>query len=210
MIEWKEFVEHRKVRSMSVQELESVAAECREEIIRQVSCHGGHLASNLGCVELTLALHKVFDIEKNPILFDVGHQCYTHKLLTGRYEAFQNLRQAGGCSGFPHPAESAYDPAVGGHSGSALSAALGIGAARSLDNSSEKVIAVVGDGSLSNGICFEALNASRNGGRNLILILNDNGMSISRAVGAVSRRLSKIISGRLYNRTRNVLRRPSG
>jgi 1-deoxy-D-xylulose-5-phosphate synthase len=203
----KELTAPGMVRAMDTEELKKAAALCREEIIKQVSRHGGHLASNLGCVELTLALHKVFSPGRNPILFDVGHQCYTHKLLTGRYEAFQQLREKEGCSGFPNPGESPFDPAVGGHSGSALSVALGISAARELERSSDKVIAVVGDGSLGNGICFEALNAARSCGKNLILILNDNRMSISPAVGAVSRQLSKIISGRFYNRTRNILRR---
>ena len=206
-MEWKNIADHRKLAAMDIRDLEKLASLCRQEIIRQVSCNGGHLASNLGCVELTLALHKVFDPAENPMVFDVGHQCYTHKLLTGRQESFQKLRLKEGCSGFPHPAESPLDPAVGGHAGNAVSIALGIGAARELENTRSKVIAVVGDGALGNGIAFEALNTAVYGGKNLILVLNDNKMSISPAVGAVSRQLSKIISGRFYNRTRDILRR---
>ena len=206
-MEWENIAGHKSLSAMDIEELEEIAALCRQEIIRQVSSNGGHLASNLGCVELTLALHKVFDPAENFIVFDVGHQCYTHKLLTGRYEAFRKLRQKEGCSGFPHPEESPYDPAVGGHAGNAVSIALGVGAARELEKKHSKVIAVVGDGALGNGVTFEALNTTVYGGKNLILVLNDNKMSISPAVGAVSRQLSKIISGRFYNRTRNVLRR---
>ncbi|MBR2872782.1 MAG: 1-deoxy-D-xylulose-5-phosphate synthase [Lentisphaeria bacterium] len=201
------FPETGQLRHMSMDELTELAAECRRTIIEQVSRNGGHLASNLGCVELTLALHRVFDIKKSPIIFDVGHQCYTHKLLTGRRDAFQKLRQCDGCSGFPSPAESEWDAAVGGHAGTALSTALGIGAARELAGNSDKVIAVVGDGACSNGITFEALNTCKAGGKNLLFILNDNEMSISPAVGALSAQLSKIISGRFYNKTRNVVRR---
>lgn len=196
-----------QLRDMTMAELTELAAECRRTIIEQVSRNGGHLASNLGCVELTLALHRVFDIKKSPIIFDVGHQCYTHKLLTGRSGAFQKLRQSDGCSGFPSPAESEWDAAVGGHAGTALSTALGIGAARELEGNSDKVIAVVGDGACSNGITFEALNTCKAGGKNLLFILNDNEMSISPAVGALSAQLSKIISGRFYNKTRSVVRR---
>ncbi|MBO5793176.1 MAG: 1-deoxy-D-xylulose-5-phosphate synthase [Lentisphaeria bacterium] len=202
----KGFAGHSRLCRMSVRELEEVAALCRKRIIDKVSSNGGHLASNLGCVELTIALHKVFDPARTPIIFDVGHQCYTHKLLTGRDESFEKLREKGGCSGFPHPAESPLDPAVGGHAGNALSVALGIGAARELENDPEKVIAVVGDGALGNGISFEALNSAGRGGKNLILILNDNKMSISPAVGAVSGQLSKLISGRFYNRSRRFFR----
>ena len=206
-MKWEDIAGHDKLSSMNAGELEEIAAFCRQEIIQQVSCNGGHLASNLGCVELTLALHKVFDPAENPIVFDVGHQCYTHKLLTGRREAFLKLRRKEGCSGFPNPFESSLDPAIGGHAGNAVSIALGIGAAREMENTRSKVIAVVGDGALGNGIAFEALNTAVYGGKNLILVLNDNRMSISPAVGAVSRQLSKIISGRFYNRTRDILRR---
>ena len=206
-MDWNDLNGHSKLRAMTLKELEEAASFCRREIIRQVSCKGGHLASNLGCVELTLALHRVFDVKKSPLIFDVGHQCYTHKLLTGRHELFTRLRQTDGCSGFPHPEESAFDAVVGGHAGTALSSALGLGAARELDGNNDKVIAVVGDGALGNGISFEALNTVAHGGKNLLLVLNDNRMSISPAVGAVSRHLSRIISGRLYNRTREILRR---
>ena len=206
-MDWKNIAGHAQLRAMSMAELEESAELCREEIIKTVSCNGGHLASNLGCVELTLALHRVFDPEKNPIIFDVGHQGYTHKLLSGRYEKFQTLRTKEGYSGFPHPDESPFDVAVGGHAGNALSIALGISKARELEHNNDKVIAVVGDGSLGNGISLEAVNTAGIGGKNLIFILNDNKMSISPVVGAVSRQLSKIIAGRFYNKTRNAVRR---
>ena len=205
-MDWNNFDGRSQLRRMTVGELEKLAAECRKTIIEQVSRNGGHLASNLGCVELTLALHYVFDVKRSPFIFDVGHQCYTHKLLTGRYEAFQRLRQCGGCSGFPTPGESESDTVTGGHAGTAVSTALGISAARELERNRDKVIAIVGDGALGNGIAFEALNAASSCGKNLLVVLNDNKMSISPAVGAVSRQLSKIISGRFYNRTRKQLR----
>ncbi|MBR2374236.1 MAG: 1-deoxy-D-xylulose-5-phosphate synthase, partial [Lentisphaeria bacterium] len=129
IMDWNGCTAHDDLCAMNIEELEETAVELRKEIIAAVSRNGGHLASNLGCVELTLALHRVFDIRKNPLIFDVGHQCYAHKLLTGRGEMFQNLRQTGGCSGFPNPSESEFDPAVGGHAGNAVSIALGMGAA---------------------------------------------------------------------------------
>ena len=207
-MDWEKATSCEELRALSMEELDKTACALRQEIIEQVSRNGGHLASNLGTVELILALHRVFDVKRTPLIFDVGHQCYAHKLLTGRGALFRKLRQCGGCSGFPSPAESPYDPAVGGHAGSALSIALGLGAARRLQGNPDKVVAVVGDGALGNGITFEALNAAAaEGGKNLILVLNDNRMSISPAVGTLSRRLSRIIAGKFYNRTRNALRR---
>jgi len=206
-MDWEKLVTHEELCAMSAGELEKLAGELRKEIIEQVSRNGGHLASSLGTVELILALHRVFDIRRSPLIFDVGHQGYAHKLLTGRGSLFRKLRQTEGCSGFPAPAESPYDAAVGGHAGTAISTALGMGAARRLGRCSDKIIAVVGDGALGNGISFEALNAASAGGRDLLLVLNDNRMSITPAVGAVSRRLSRIIAGKFYNRTRSAIRR---
>ena len=206
-MDWDKLTTHEELCAMDMGELRKLAGELRKEIIEQVSCNGGHLASSLGAVELILALHRVFDVRRSPLIFDVGHQSYAHKLLTGRGKLFRKLRQAEGCSGFPSPAESPFDAAVEGHAGTAISTALGMGAARRLDRCSDKIIAVVGDGALGNGISFEALNAASAGGKDLLLVLNDNRMSISPAVGAVSRRLSRIIAGKFYNRTRYAIRR---
>ncbi len=206
-MDWERLVTHEELCAMKMEELEKLAGELRKEIIERVSCNGGHLASSLGAVELILALHRVFDIRRSPLIFDVGHQSYAHKLLTGRGKLFRKLRQAEGCSGFPTPAESPFDAAVEGHAGTAISTALGMGAARQLSRCSDKIIAVVGDGALGNGISFEALNAASAGGKDLLLVLNDNRMSITPAVGAVSRRLSRIIAGKFYNRTRSAFRR---
>ena len=188
-------------------ELPQLAAELRQRILEVTGKRGGHLASNFGAVELTIALHRVFDAAEEPFFFDVGHQAYIHKLLTGRRREFDTLRQYGGLAGFPRPAESPFDPAVAGHSGSALSLALGVAARRAAAGDRRKVIAVVGDASLANGVSLEALNSVIYGGRNLIIVLNDNQMSISRNVGAFSRALSKLIAGRFYNRLRGGVRR---
>ena len=187
--------------------LDELAAEIRERIIDVVGENGGHLASNLGAVELTIALHRVFDSPREPLFFDVGHQCYTHKLLTGRVGKFDTLRRFGGLSGFPSPEESPHDPAVAGHSGSALSLALGMAAARELAGDDGKVVAVLGDASLNNGITLEALNSTSHGGRNLIIVLNDNRMSISGGVGALRRSLNRLIAGRRYNNFRLGVKR---
>ena len=185
---------------LSVTELEALADEIRRQIIVTVGANGGHLASNLGAVELTIALHRVFNIPDEPLFFDVGHQAYTHKLLTGRREIFSTLRQFGGCSGFPTPAESRFDPAAAGHAGTAISLALGAAVARERRNQPGKAIAVVGDGSLTCGISLEALNAAQAAGKHLLVILNDNQMSISPNVGGIARGLNRLISGELYNR----------
>ena len=187
--------------------LGDLADEIRERIIRVVGENGGHLASNLGAVELTIALHRVFDTPREPIFFDVGHQCYTHKLLTGRADKFDTLRRNGGLSGFPSPEESPHDPAFAGHSGSALSLALGAAAARELSGDDGKVVAVLGDASLNNGITLEALNSTAHGGKNLIIVLNDNRMSISGGVGALRRSLNRLIAGRRYNSFRLGMKR---
>jgi 1-deoxy-D-xylulose-5-phosphate synthase len=193
------------LRTLDARSLEAVAAEIRDLIVGSTSKNGGHLASNLGAVELTIALHRVFDAAENPFFFDVGHQSYAHKILTGRKDDFALLRRFGGLSGFPDPESSVYDPAVAGHSGSALSMALGYAAAN--PQSKAKVIAIIGDASIANGVSLEALNSAHFGGKNLIIILNDNQMSISKNVGAISRSLSKLISGSLYNRLRGGVKK---
>ena len=195
------------LRKLPPEALGELAREIRELILDVVSRNGGHLGANLGTVELTLALHYVFDIPADSLVFDVGHQAYTHKIVTGRREFFQTLRQYGGCAGFPHPGESKFDASVAGHAGTAISTALGISAAHIRAGSPAKAIAVVGDGSLNCGISLEGLNNAREGGKNLIIILNDNKMSISRNVGGVARSLNRIISGGFYNRFKTGAKR---
>jgi 1-deoxy-D-xylulose-5-phosphate synthase len=171
-----------------------LAKEIREEIIRTVSKNGGHLASSLGAVELAIALHYVFDTPKDKIIWDVGHQAYAHKLLTGRYDKFSTLRTYGGLSGFPRREESEYDPISVGHSSTAISAALGIAAARDLNKQDYKVIAVIGDGSMTGGLAFEGLQNAGHLGTDLLVILNDNEMFISHRVGAVAGYLAKLLT----------------
>ena len=178
------------------------AQEIRDEIIRVASANGGHLASSLGAVELSMALAKVFDPEKDRVVFDVGHQAYAWKILTGRADRFGTLRRLGGISGFPSPAESPCDAAVAGHAGVALSVAEGMAAARDRRGSGEHVVAVVGDSSLVNGTSFEALNNCVAATSKVILVLNDNGMSISKPTGSFSRFLGRLISGVRYNRVK--------
>lgn len=180
------------IKTLSEWELEALAGEIRTKIIGTVAVNGGHLASNLGVVELTIALHRVFDCPKDKIIFDVGHQCYAHKLLTGRYEAFSTLRKTDGLCGFPKREESPYDAYDTGHASTAISAALGMARARDLLGRDYKVAAVVGDGALTGGMCYEALNDAGSRGTPMMIVLNDNGMSISRNVGALSRQLTRM------------------
>lgn len=197
----------QKLRSMPEKEVAEEAAKLRSEIIDSVSRNGGHLASSCGCVELITALHRVFDTPKEKIFFDVGHQAYAHKLLTGREEGFARLRRKDGVSGFTTPAESEFDPAVSGHAGCALSAALGHCAAN--PDAKEKVIAVIGDGAVGCGVTFEAFNhaSAVKGSQRLIVILNDNRMSISGNVGALSKALNRVIAGKSYNKVRNFFKK---
>ena len=194
------------VKKLSIAEMEQLSTEIRQFIISAVGKNGGHLASNLGTVELTIALHKAFDIPSDALIFDVGHQAYTHKILTGRREKFANLRRAEGCSGFPSPDESSSDTGVSGHAGVAVSLAGGILEGRKKCGDSHRAIAVIGDGSLTSGVTFEGLNSGKSSAKKLIVILNDNQMSISKNVGSISRCLNRIISGNFYNRLRNRLR----
>lgn len=184
------------LRGLSQAELEALAAEIRQRIIRTVSHNGGHLSSNLGAVELTIALHRVFDFSKDRLIFDVGHQSYTHKLLTGRQKEFDTLRQFGGLAGFPRREESEYDAFDTGHASTAISAAVGMARAGKLTDQARYVVAVVGDGALTGGMCYEALNDAGSSKLRLIVVLNDNGMSISRNVGAISGYLTRMRAGK--------------
>ena len=186
------------VKVLSDEELKSLAEEIRQKIINTVSANGGHLASNLGAVELTLAMHRVFDCPKDKFIFDVGHQCYAHKLITGRAERFDTLRQYGGISGFTNVDESEYDTVTAGHSGPSVSAALGIASAAALNGDDTHTVAVVGDGSFTNGMIFEALNNCSGKKLKLTIILNDNGMSISENVGGLPKYFSKIRTSEKY------------
>jgi 1-deoxy-D-xylulose-5-phosphate synthase len=191
------------LKKMSVDELAVLAAEIRALILEIVSKNGGHLGSNLGVVELTLALHYVFDSPRDKIIWDVGHQCYTHKILTGRRERFAGLRRRGGILGFPCREESEHDSYNAGHASTALSAALGMAVARDKRNDDHHVIAVVGDGSLTGGVALEALNQIGHLRERLIIVLNHNEMSISPNVGAWSKYLSYLVSGQHYIRMKD-------
>lgn len=175
--------------------LVELAAECRERIIATTSATGGHLAPNLGAVELTIALHRVLDSPRDKIIWDVGHQCYTHKLLTGRREQFSTIRQPGGLSGFPRREESPHDAFGTGHGSTSISAALGLARARDMRGGDEKVVAVIGDGALTGGLALEALNQAGAMKADLVVVLNDNEMSIGSNVGAMSAYLARIRAG---------------
>lgn len=180
------------VKNLNGEELQTLCNEIRDCIITTVSKNGGHLASNLGAVELTVALHRIFNSPVDSIIFDVGHQCYTHKLLTGRFEQFNTLRQENGISGFLKPSESEHDAFITGHSSNSISAAYGIYKAKKLTGQEGSAIAVIGDGALTGGMAYEALNNAGSSKGNFIIVLNDNKMSISRNVGALSRSLTKM------------------
>ena len=188
------------VKHLPAKQLKTLAEELRQEMVETVQVTGGHLASSLGAVELTIALHRVFDSPGDKIIWDVGHQAYAHKLLTGRRARFNTLRQYGGLSGFPARDESPHDPFGSGHASTSISAALGIATARDLNHEDYNVIAVIGDGSISGGMALEALNNTGASGTKVIIILNDNGMSISPTVGAIARVLRKVRFDRRYYR----------
>ena len=185
-------------KSLGYDELAELASELREQIIEAVSKNGGHLASNLGVVELTLALHRVFDLPKDKIIFDVSHQSYVHKLLTGRGEGFEKLRAPDGVSGFQLRSESEYDFFGGGHSGTSIAAAIGHAQACKMSGSDAYSVAVVGDGSFTNGMIFEALNNAAREKLRLIVVLNDNNMSISQNVGAISNYFGRLRTSASY------------
>ena len=190
----------KDLKKRSLEDLPKIAQELREEIIQVVSKTGGHLGASLGTVELTLALHYVFDTPTDKIVWDVGHQAYSHKIITGRREAFKTQRQKDGISGFPRRSESEYDTFGVGHASTSISAALGMAAARDIAGQDHKTIAVVGDGALTGGVSFEGINNAGNLKKNIIIILNDNEMSISKNVGALSKYLTQVTSGKIYNR----------
>ena len=195
------------LKKMSFNQLNMYAEQLRKQIISTVNVRGGHLASNLGCIELTIALHYVFNCPDDQILFDTGHQAYAHKIITGRAEQFENLRTDGGISGFERKTESVFDAYSGGHSGNSLSVALGILRARKRQNKDDKVIAVIGDGALTAGVSYEALNDIGAGGENLIIVLNDNKMSISRNVGAMSKYLAKMRMSSRYADFKEIIKK---
>lgn len=186
------------LKALPAKKLGSLAREIRRLIIEVVSANGGHLASNLGVVELTIALHRVFESPQDKIIWDVGHQCYTHKLICGRREEFSSLRRMGGISGFPKRAESEHDIVDTGHASTSISAALGILEGMSIRKTAGKVVAVIGDGALTGGMALEALNYTSHLGKGLIIILNDNNMSISDNVGAISSHLSRLTATPFY------------
>jgi len=188
------------IRTWSIPKLNKLAHAIRERIIETVTKRGGHLAPSLGVVELTIALHYVFDTPNDKLIWDVGHQCYAHKLITGRWQEFETLRTYDGIAGFPKKKESKYDVFDTGHSGNSISVALGLTTAANLLSENTKVIAIIGDGSIVTGIAFEALNNAGAGKENLIVILNDNEMSIGKSTGAMAKYLNRLITGRMYNR----------
>ncbi len=192
----------RDLKSLDTAALKRLAEELRAFIIASVAKTGGHLASNLGVVELTIALHRVFDTPEDRIVWDVGHQTYAHKILTGRRERMHTLRQTDGLSGFTKREESPYDSFVAGHSSTSISAALGMAMAAKLRGEDRRVVAVIGDGALTAGMAFEALNNAGATDVNLLVILNDNEMSISPNVGALNNYLTRLLSGRFYNAVR--------
>ncbi|HHY37896.1 MAG TPA: 1-deoxy-D-xylulose-5-phosphate synthase [Clostridia bacterium] len=193
------------IRRLDSGELEVLAREIRYVIAQTVSKNGGHLGSNLGVVELTISLHLSFSSPKDIILWDVGHQVYAHKLLTGRFERFSSLRQRGGLSGYPDPSESPHDQFIAGHASTAISAALGMACARDLKKENHHVVAVVGDGSLTGGMSFEAMNHAGQKGSRLIIVLNDNGMFISQRVGALASYLNRIRTHPAYHKVKSDL-----
>ena len=197
--------EPQRLGELSLPELEQLAAELRTYIIQTVAQTGGHLAPSLGTVELTLALYSVFKLPRDKVIWDVGHQAYVHKILTGRREAFTALRRYGGITGFPCRTESPYDAFGVGHASTSISAALGMAIARDLDDRGEHVIAVIGDGAMTGGEAFEALNHAGQLGKRLIVILNDNGMSIDTNVGAMSEYLSRLRVMPQYNKAKKDL-----
>jgi 1-deoxy-D-xylulose-5-phosphate synthase len=198
------------LRKLPESDLRQVADELRRETISAVSVTGGHLGAGLGVVELTVALHYVFDTPRDRLIWDVGHQAYPHKILTGRRDRIRTLRAPGGLSGFTRRAESVYDPFGAGHSSTSISASLGMAVARDLKGGDNNVVAVIGDGAMSAGMAYEAMNNAGHLKSRLIVILNDNDMSIARPVGAMSAHLARLVSSRTYRRLRQVAKRAVG
>lgn len=195
------------IKATPVDKLQLIADELRTELLDDVSVSGGHLASNLGVVELTVALHKVFDSPKDKIVWDVGHQCYVHKMITGRRDEMKNIRHLGGISGFPKRAESSHDIYDSGHSSTSISVALGLAKARDLKDEDYSCIAVIGDGALTGGVAFEALNHAGDTKTPLIVILNDNQMSIGDSVGGTQHSLERLRTSKTYLAFKNILKK---
>ena len=195
------------LRRLNRDELATLANELRAFVLDSVSKTGGHLSSNLGTIELTIALHYVFDTPNDRLVWDVGHQTYPHKILSGRREAMQGLRQYGGIAGFPRRCESEYDTFGVGHSSTSISAALGMAVAARQKGESRKAVAIIGDGAMSAGLAFEALNNAGVAEADLLVILNDNEMSISPPVGALNKHLARLLSGRTYSGVRHTAER---
>src|ERR1051325_5952570 len=197
------------LKKLSLDELVALAKEIRHEVFESVSKNGGHLASNLGVVELTIALHRVFDFGPHPtgpdrLLWDVGHHCYAHKMITGRAEQFDRLRKKGSVSGFPSPDESPYDLFAVGHAGTAISTAVGMARGDAMLHKQNHVVAVVGDASIVNGLAFEGLNNAGTLKRQLLIVLNDNGMSISQPQGAFSQYLERVRVSTTYDEFKKI------
>jgi len=194
------------LRQLKKNQLEQVARELRSEVIDVVSETGGHLGAGLGVVELTVALHYVFNTPQDKLVWDVGHQCYPHKIITGRKDRIRTLRKAGGLSGFTKRAESEYDPFGAAHSSTSISSTLGMATAKRLSNDNNSVVAVIGDGAMSAGMAYEAMNNAGATKSKLIVVLNDNDMSIARPVGAMSKYLAKLLSGKIYFSLRETIK----
>ncbi|MEK9954274.1 MAG: 1-deoxy-D-xylulose-5-phosphate synthase [Pelagibacteraceae bacterium] len=194
------------LRKLNKDQLEQVSKELREELIDVVSETGGHLGAGLGVVELTIAIHYVFNTPKDKLVWDVGHQCYPHKIITGRKKLIRTLRKGGGLSGFTKRSESEYDPFGAAHSSTSISSTLGMAVAKKLSNDNNNVIAVIGDGAISAGMAYEAMNNAGALKSKLIVILNDNDMSIARPVGAMSKYLAKLLSGKMYFSFRETIK----
>jgi 1-deoxy-D-xylulose-5-phosphate synthase len=186
------------IKKLSESQLQKLSDEVRQEMIEAVSKTGGHLGAGLGVVELTVALHYIFETPNDKLIWDVGHQTYPHKILTGRKDKIKSLRQGKGLSGFTKRSESEYDPFGAAHSSTSISAALGIAQANKLSNKSNNVIAVIGDGAISAGMAYEAMNNAGASKTKMIVILNDNDMSIAKPVGAMRTYLAKMLSGKIY------------
>src|SRR5438477_3844931 len=195
------------IRRLPESDLRQLADELRAELIDAVSITGGHLGAGLGVVELTVAIHHVFDTPHDRLIWDVGHQAYPHKILTGRRNRIRTLRQGGGLSGFTKRSESEYDPFGAAHSSTSISAGVGMAVARDLKGADNHVIAVIGDGAMSAGMAYEAMNNAGAHKNRLIVILNDNDMSIAPPVGAMSAYLARLVSSRPYTGIRNVVKR---
>lgn len=193
------------LKRLGVGQLPQLCQELREFLLQSLSINPGHLGSNLGAVELTVALHYVFDTPEDRIVWDVGHQAYIHKLLTGRRDSFHTLRKRGGLSGFPHPSESEYDTFTAGHASNSISAALGMAVAAERKGEQRKVVAVIGDGSMTGGMAFEGLNNASSFDNNLLIVLNDNNMSIDKNVGGLNKYMVNLLTSETYNNVRRDL-----